>query len=173
MRRYIHKPATNGLAWAEQYLVSTNYNCKTSYLTKVQSRVPCFGSRLKPHQSVPPHTGQAHAVLYGVTSKVHGIGDELGTCTASTADAPTSHLQLHVTCCRSSNAWRLHRRVDDLVQMPDHGSRLLRIACCNPNSNPNRSHNAIAIPIPNPNPFTDCAGCQTAGIRQRHAVWLR
>lgn len=37
MRRYIDTESTRGLVLAKQYLVSTNYNCKTSYLTKV----PC------------------------------------------------------------------------------------------------------------------------------------
>ena len=55
MRRYIYTPSTNGLARAEQYLVSTSYNCKTSYLTKVLCWAPCLNSRLKPHQCVALH----------------------------------------------------------------------------------------------------------------------
>ena len=43
MRRYIYTESTHELALAEQYTVSTNFDCKTSYLTKVLRKAPQRG----------------------------------------------------------------------------------------------------------------------------------
>ena len=91
MRRYIYTVSTKALVFAEQYNVSTNYNCKTDYLNKVRA------GRQSPRARATAKCVHAEAdAAHGLTQG-HSAEDVLSPPLAS------------YVICRSSELGRQHR----------------------------------------------------------------